>query len=105
MSTDFAGHGVVVPGAVQGIGTSIAAYFVARQATVVLMDLDGDLSAQTAAAFGGGAHAVAGDVSPGPMSSERSAPVPSGPATWMSWWRTPGSPARYWIGLQPGIST
>jgi NAD(P)-dependent dehydrogenase (short-subunit alcohol dehydrogenase family) len=63
MSADFAGHGVVVTGAAQGIGASIAGYFVARQATVVLMDIDGDLAAQTAAALGGGAHAVAGDVS------------------------------------------
>jgi short subunit dehydrogenase len=105
MSTDFAGHGVVVPGAPQGIGASIAAYFVARQATVVLMDLDGDLAAQTAAAFGGGAHAVAGDVSRRADVQRAVRACAERPATWMSWWRTPGSPAWYWIGLQPGIST
>jgi NAD(P)-dependent dehydrogenase (short-subunit alcohol dehydrogenase family) len=63
MSGDFAGQGVVVTGAAQGIGAGIAGYFAARQASVVLMDLDGDLAAETAARLGGNARSVAGDVS------------------------------------------
>jgi NAD(P)-dependent dehydrogenase (short-subunit alcohol dehydrogenase family) len=58
----FDGQGVVVTGAAQGIGASIAGYFVDHGARVVLLDLDGELAVATAAALGPAAVAVAGNV-------------------------------------------
>jgi NAD(P)-dependent dehydrogenase (short-subunit alcohol dehydrogenase family) len=60
--TSFAGQGVIVTGAAQGIGAGVASYFVEHGARVVLFDLDGDLVATTAAALGPAAMPVSGNV-------------------------------------------
>ena len=56
---------VVVTGGAQGIGRAVAERFLADGAGVVILDLDGDLAAATAAelAAAGPVCAVAGDVS------------------------------------------
>jgi NAD(P)-dependent dehydrogenase (short-subunit alcohol dehydrogenase family) len=57
--------GVVVTGGAQGIGRAVAERFLADGAGVVILDLDGDLAAATAAELSatGPVHAAAGDVS------------------------------------------
>lgn len=62
MTQNYQGTAVVVTGAAQGIGAAIATRFVAAGATVVLMDLDGDLVEATAARLGTAAIPVQGDV-------------------------------------------
>jgi NAD(P)-dependent dehydrogenase (short-subunit alcohol dehydrogenase family) len=59
------GTGVVVTGGAQGIGRAVAERFLADGAGVVILDLDGDLAAATAAELSatGPVHAAAGDVS------------------------------------------
>lgn len=64
--SEFAGKAVIVTGAAQGIGRTIAEQFVQRGARVVLFDLDADLVAKTARELSPGgtmAVSVGGDVS------------------------------------------
>jgi 2-hydroxycyclohexanecarboxyl-CoA dehydrogenase len=61
----FAGQCALVTGAAQGIGRAIAERLAGEDAAVVLLDIDGDLVAQTAAelaAHGAQAAAVGGDI-------------------------------------------
>lgn len=59
----FAGAVAVITGGASGIGRATAEAFVAAGGRVVLFDRDGDRLAQTVAALGDAAVAVAGDVS------------------------------------------
>ena len=66
MSGRFEGKGVVVTGAAQGIGRATAQAFAAEGAGVVVLDVEGDVLAETAAEIkksGGTVHGVVGDVS------------------------------------------
>ena len=66
MSARFEGKGVVVTGAAQGIGRATAQAFAAEGAGVVVLDVEGDVLAETAAAIkksGGNVEGVVGDVS------------------------------------------
>ncbi len=66
MSGRFEGKGVVVTGAAQGIGRATAKAFAAEGAGVVILDVEGDVLAETAGAIeksGGKVAAVVGDVS------------------------------------------
>jgi NAD(P)-dependent dehydrogenase (short-subunit alcohol dehydrogenase family) len=66
MSGRFEGKGVVVTGAAQGIGRATAIAFAAEGAGVVVVDNEGDVLAETAAAIkksGAKVEAVVGDVS------------------------------------------
>lgn len=58
---DFSGRTAIVTGAGQGIGLELARFFRGAGASVWMVDVDGDLVAEAAAAIGG--HAVAADVS------------------------------------------
>ncbi len=63
--TRFAGKGVLVTGAAQGIGREVAAGFAAEGACVVMMDIEGDTlaaSAEPLATTSGGVETVVGDV-------------------------------------------
>ena len=62
----FAGKAALVTGAAQGIGRAIAERLTHEGASVLLLDIDGDLAAQTAGelrADGGVADALGGDIS------------------------------------------
>lgn len=56
---DFDGSVAIVTGAASGIGRALATALVARGATVVLADIDGDGATAAAAALGGGPQARA----------------------------------------------
>lgn len=61
----FAGKAAMVTGAAQGIGRAIAERFASEGANVVLLDIDGGLAEQAAAAIhaqGGSALAIGGDI-------------------------------------------
>ena len=61
----FSGKAALVTGAAQGIGRAIAERFASEGASVLLLDIDGDLAGQTAAelvAGGGIAEAIGGDI-------------------------------------------
>jgi len=62
----FTGRSALVTGAAQGIGRAIAERLTREGASVLLLDIDGDLAEQTAAelhAAGGVAEAIGGDIS------------------------------------------
>ncbi len=64
--TEFAGKAVVVTGAAQGIGRTIAEQFLKQGAKVLIFDLDEELAAETASQLsrdGGSVFSVGGDVS------------------------------------------
>ena len=63
---EFMGKGVIVTGAAQGIGRTIAEQYVQRGARVLIFDLDDELAAKTARELSPGADravSVSGDVS------------------------------------------
>jgi NAD(P)-dependent dehydrogenase (short-subunit alcohol dehydrogenase family) len=62
--TRFTGRAAVVTGGAQGIGRTVAERFLAEGAAVVILDLDGELAAATAAELDAGRRvlALAGDV-------------------------------------------
>ena len=65
MTGRLAGKKAFVTGAAQGIGLAIAKAFVTEGASVMLVDLDGDLVAREAEAIGKGALSMTLDVSDG----------------------------------------
>ena len=64
--TEFAGKAVIVTGAAQGIGRTIAEQFLKQGAKVLIFDLDAELAAETAGQLsrdGASVFSVGGDVS------------------------------------------
>jgi NAD(P)-dependent dehydrogenase (short-subunit alcohol dehydrogenase family) len=64
--SEFAGKAVIVTGAAQGIGRTIAEQFLQKGAQVLIFDIDGELAVETARQLSAGSEKVmsmAGDVS------------------------------------------